>query len=138
MRSGLPKLADLCGTCCKEPVLQASMRLALQTMLACVAPACRLQMPHGGFRARLQFALTRASPAAGYKYYGLNRGEHEGKTGIWYREWAPGARVSVFCSLCPVCLLWWLLCSRAAVTRQSPVAVWPAGGAHDKALLRYG
>eukprot|EP00891_Asterochloris_glomerata_P008249 jgi/Astpho2/8249/Aster-01334 len=28
----------------------------------------------------------------GYKYYGLNRGEHEGKTGIWYREWAPGAR----------------------------------------------
>ena len=29
----------------------------------------------------------------GYKYYGLNRGEHEGKAGIWYREWAPGARV---------------------------------------------
>ncbi|KAL4441059.1 hypothetical protein ABPG77_010490 [Micractinium sp. CCAP 211/92] len=28
----------------------------------------------------------------GYKYYGLNRGEHEGKTGIWYREWAPGAK----------------------------------------------
>ncbi|KAK9839287.1 hypothetical protein WJX81_005730 [Elliptochloris bilobata] len=28
----------------------------------------------------------------GYKYYGLNRGEHEGKQGIWYREWAPGAR----------------------------------------------
>lgn len=25
-------------------------------------------------------------------YYGLNRGEHEGKTGLWYREWAPGAR----------------------------------------------
>ena len=30
---------------------------------------------------------------AGYRFYGLNRGEHEGKTGIWYREWAPGARV---------------------------------------------
>jgi len=29
----------------------------------------------------------------GYKYYGLNRGEHEGKKGTWYREWAPGARV---------------------------------------------
>lgn len=28
----------------------------------------------------------------GYKFYGLNRGEHEGKPGIWYREWAPGAR----------------------------------------------
>ena len=30
---------------------------------------------------------------AAYKFYGLNRGEHEGKTGIWYREWAPGAKV---------------------------------------------
>jgi hypothetical protein len=29
----------------------------------------------------------------GYKHYGLNRGSHEGKTGIWYREWAPGAKV---------------------------------------------
>ncbi|DBB05355.1 TPA: hypothetical protein ACH3X3_010575 [Trebouxia sp. C0006] len=28
----------------------------------------------------------------GYKYYGLNRGELDGKVGIWYREWAPGAR----------------------------------------------
>lgn len=32
----------------------------------------------------------------GYKYYGFNRGENEGKEGIWFREWAPGARVS-FC-----------------------------------------
>ena len=37
--------------------------------------------------------LTKCS-TAGWKYYGLNRGEHEGKEGIWYREWAPGARVS--------------------------------------------
>eukprot|EP00195_Chlamydomonas_chlamydogama_P012705 CAMPEP_0202890322 /NCGR_PEP_ID=MMETSP1392-20130828/769_1 /ASSEMBLY_ACC=CAM_ASM_000868 /TAXON_ID=225041 /ORGANISM="Chlamydomonas chlamydogama, Strain SAG 11-48b" /LENGTH=858 /DNA_ID=CAMNT_0049573871 /DNA_START=126 /DNA_END=2702 /DNA_ORIENTATION=- len=28
----------------------------------------------------------------GYRHYGLNRGTHEGKTGIWYREWAPGAK----------------------------------------------
>lgn len=28
----------------------------------------------------------------GWKYYGLNRGSHEGKDGIWYREWAPAAR----------------------------------------------
>lgn len=27
-----------------------------------------------------------------YKHYGLNRGEHEGKKGIWYREWAPGCK----------------------------------------------
>jgi hypothetical protein len=29
----------------------------------------------------------------GYKHYGFNRGAHEGKTGIWYREWAPDAKV---------------------------------------------
>ncbi|EFJ46288.1 1,4-alpha-glucan branching enzyme II, partial [Volvox carteri f. nagariensis] len=28
----------------------------------------------------------------GYKYYGFNRGECNGQTGIWYREWAPGAK----------------------------------------------
>lgn len=68
---------------------------------------------------------TCASPAAGYKYYGLNRGEHEGKTGIWYREWAPGARVSLFCSLSPLCFLWCLLCFRAAIlTHQTE----PTGG----------
>jgi Carbohydrate-binding module 48 (Isoamylase N-terminal domain) len=27
-----------------------------------------------------------------YKHFGLNRGEHEGKAGLWYREWAPGAQ----------------------------------------------
>lgn len=27
-----------------------------------------------------------------YKHYGINRGEHEGKPGVWYREWAPGAQ----------------------------------------------
>lgn len=28
----------------------------------------------------------------GYKHYGINRGTHEGKSGLWYREWAPGAK----------------------------------------------
>jgi hypothetical protein len=27
-----------------------------------------------------------------YKHYGINRGEHKGQLGIWYREWAPGAQ----------------------------------------------
>lgn len=27
----------------------------------------------------------------GHRYFGLNRGESNGKPGIWYREWAPGA-----------------------------------------------
>lgn len=37
--------------------------------------------------------LTPMVLATGYKHYGLNPGTHEGKTGVWYREWAPGARV---------------------------------------------
>ena len=27
----------------------------------------------------------------GHHYFGLNRAEHEGQPGVWYREWAPGA-----------------------------------------------
>ncbi|MFH1416960.1 MAG: alpha amylase C-terminal domain-containing protein [Planctomycetota bacterium] len=27
----------------------------------------------------------------GHRYYGLNRGESDGKPGVWYREWAPAA-----------------------------------------------
>lgn len=27
----------------------------------------------------------------GHKYFGFNRGEMLGETGVWYREWAPGA-----------------------------------------------
>ena len=27
----------------------------------------------------------------GHLYFGFNRGEHDGETGVWYREWAPGA-----------------------------------------------
>ena len=28
----------------------------------------------------------------GDEYYGFNRGTHEGQPGVWFREWAPGAR----------------------------------------------
>ena len=27
----------------------------------------------------------------GHHYFGFNRGERDGKPGVWYREWAPGA-----------------------------------------------
>ena len=27
----------------------------------------------------------------GHQYFGFNRGENVGETGVWYREWAPGA-----------------------------------------------
>ncbi|MBI4581467.1 MAG: alpha amylase C-terminal domain-containing protein [Planctomycetes bacterium] len=29
--------------------------------------------------------------ARGYEYYGFNRGECDGRPGVWYREWAPAA-----------------------------------------------
>ncbi len=29
--------------------------------------------------------------ATGHQYFGLTRGQHDGQTGVWYREWAPGA-----------------------------------------------
>jgi 1,4-alpha-glucan branching enzyme len=32
------------------------------------------------------------SISQGHHYFGLTRGEHEGQPGIWYREWAPGAK----------------------------------------------
>lgn len=36
-----------------------------------------------------------ALPPAAYNRFGLNRGMHEGRQGIWYREWAPGAKVGL-------------------------------------------
>jgi len=27
----------------------------------------------------------------GHRYFGFNRGDNDGETGVWYREWAPGA-----------------------------------------------
>ncbi len=44
-------------------------------------------------------AISVHHPHAGYKFMGINRGEHEGKAGLWYREWAPGAKVRVFGAL---------------------------------------
>jgi 1,4-alpha-glucan branching enzyme len=32
------------------------------------------------------------SISQGHRYFGLNRGEHEGVPGVWYREWAPAAQ----------------------------------------------
>lgn len=47
------------------------------------------------FRDRLQ-GIVRAEGsleqfARGHQYFGFTRGVHEGRPGVWYREWAPGA-----------------------------------------------
>lgn len=55
-----------------------------------------LRRRHGRLAAKYaELAVTGGllgSVSQGHHYFGLNRGEHEGRAGIWYREWAPGAR----------------------------------------------
>ena len=47
----------------------------------------------------------------GYKFMGLNRGTHEGKEGIWYREWAPGAKVCIYTfTVRKVCIYTFAVC----------------------------
>jgi 1,4-alpha-glucan branching enzyme len=44
------------------------------------------------FRATLdQHGGPAGDMTLGHRYFGFNRGTHEGKPGVWYREWAPGA-----------------------------------------------
>src|ERR1700761_1076460 len=33
----------------------------------------------------------------GHHYFGFNRGTHDGKPGVWYREWAPAAKALFLC-----------------------------------------
>ena len=33
----------------------------------------------------------RGDISQGHRFFGFTRGEHHGKVGVWYREWAPGA-----------------------------------------------
>ena len=50
-------------------------------------------------QAHYKAALARLAPgggllgqiSSGHHYFGFNRGEFLGKSGVWYREWAPGA-----------------------------------------------
>ena len=60
---------------------------------------------------------------AGYKHYGLNRGEHEGRKGIWYREWAPGAQVR--CHRDAAMRSFWSICMLPA-PRWQPWQEWSA------------
>lgn len=45
-------------------------------------------------KARKQLLASASSVtdfATGHRYFGFNRGEHSGQSGVWYREWAPAA-----------------------------------------------
>jgi 1,4-alpha-glucan branching enzyme len=56
----------------------------------------RLRARHQQYVARLsqleQAGGLLGGVSQGHQYFGLNRGQHEGTPGVWYREWAPGAR----------------------------------------------
>ncbi|MET0340227.1 MAG: alpha-amylase family glycosyl hydrolase [Polyangiales bacterium] len=62
--------------------------------LAPFAP--KLAQRQARLRAQLE-VITRAggllgAVSQGHHYFGFNPGEHQGVSGTWYREWAPGAR----------------------------------------------
>jgi 1,4-alpha-glucan branching enzyme len=56
----------------------------------------RLRERHGHYAAvlsRINDVGGLTGPISqGHHFFGLNRGESHGKPGVWYREWAPGAR----------------------------------------------
>lgn len=55
----------------------------------------KLKWRHGHFLGKLseceRIFGSLQEAARGYEYFGFNRGESEGKPGVWYREWAPDA-----------------------------------------------
>ncbi len=67
--------------------------LALDPWLAPYAYQLRQRQAH---YARLRAAIDEMGGltgpiSLGHHFFGLTRGEHDGRPGVWYREWAPGA-----------------------------------------------
>jgi 1,4-alpha-glucan branching enzyme len=58
------------------------------------APTLRAQRDRlrDGLAALVQTGGLMGTISEGHRYFGLNRGERDGEPGVWYREWAPGAR----------------------------------------------
>lgn len=73
-----------------------SMHSSGMWLVHCLSLMHGLHPPSCGWAPSRHFptlCLLCAPLLIGYKYYGFNRGECNGQTGIWYREWAPGAKV---------------------------------------------
>src|ERR1051325_6527741 len=68
--------------------------IALDPWLEPYAEHLRNRFKHYlNFRSVLdQHGGPKGEMTAGHRYFGLNRGEKDGKAGVWYREWAPGAK----------------------------------------------
>jgi 1,4-alpha-glucan branching enzyme len=76
------KACDGTALCRQDGYLEAHREQLRERHRRLLARLAELQ-PTGGLL---------GSISQGHRYFGLNRGEHRGERGIWYREWAPGAR----------------------------------------------
>ena len=68
--------------------------IALDPWLAPFADALRRRQAH---YARTRQAIDETGGllgpiSTGHRFFGFNRGEMDGRPGVWYREWAPGAQ----------------------------------------------
>jgi 1,4-alpha-glucan branching enzyme len=76
------------------PPLDGTALVTLDPMLTPYGGALRARYRH------YQAALARLASAGGllgpisqgYRYFGFNRGQRDGESGVWYREWAPAAQ----------------------------------------------
>ncbi len=75
------------------PVRDGTGLIAHDPWLGPYAEALRHRYRHyQGMRQRLcEAGGSLADFARRHEYLGLNRGQHEGRAGVWYREWAPAA-----------------------------------------------
>jgi len=77
----------------KPPPTDGTGLIALDPWLAPHADALRHR--YARYRETLQRITTAEESllrfARGHEHFGLNRGVHDGRPGVWYREWAPEA-----------------------------------------------
>src|SRR3954471_16084131 len=68
--------------------------IAMDPWLAPYAPQLRERYAHYmELRSRIERdGGLLGAISKGHLYFGFNRGTKDGASGVWYREWAPGAR----------------------------------------------
>ena len=89
-----------CALTHRLPTLQVGLLAATQALrlTSGVYPECALRLQYRwGVYKNVRAHIDEAEGGmdnftSAYNHFGLNRGEHEGRQGIWYREWAPGAQ----------------------------------------------
>src|SRR3954465_11768730 len=93
-KANAPKTGSGKSKASTTPAQDGTRLIALDPWLAPYAQALRDRYQHYQWvRSRIDEAGGILGPISqGHHYFGFNRG-HQGKqSGVWYREWAPGAR----------------------------------------------